>query len=397
MKTEQADVIIVGGGIMGSATAFFLRQRGRSVILLERGLLGQQASGTNFGNVRRQGRFLPQLPLANRSLDIWRRLPQLIGEDVEFLPSGHIRVCYGQERVGVLEDYAQAARAYGLDLELFAGERMRARFPFLGPEVGAASYSPLDGHANPRLAAPAFGRAAARNGAQIFENTEVETIARQGEDFVVSASDGRLFKAPALLVAAGAWADKLCVQFDEPVDLVARGPQMGVTEPVPYGLKTVVGVTSARDEEILYFRQIPRGNIIFGGGGRGPAYPDLRRAYVMPQNTLNQLRQLQRLAPALANLNVIRVWSGIESYMPDDLPVMGPSARVSGLHYAFGFCGHGFQLGPGVGDVMAELIDTGHTTTPIEPFLISRFSKQNAEPAKSTQLERDQILLKLEE
>jgi sarcosine oxidase subunit beta len=151
---------------------------------------------------------------------------------------------------------------------------------------------------------------------------------------------------------------------------------------VPYGLKTVVGVSSPRDEEILYFRQIPRGNIIFGGGGRGPAYPDLRRAYVMPKNTLNQLRQLQRLAPALANLNVIRVWSGVESYMPDDLPVMGPSARVSGLHYAFGFCGHGFQLGPGVGDVMAELIDTGRTTTPIEPFLISRFSKQRPAQAE---------------
>jgi len=265
MKTQQAAVIIVGGGIMGSAAAFFLRQRGRSVILLERGLLGQQASGTNFGNVRRQGRFLPQLPLANRSLDIWRRLPELIGEDVEFLPSGHIRVCYGQDRVGMLEEYAIAARAYGLELEMFAGERMRARFPFLGPEVGAASYSPLDGHANPRLAAPAFGRV----------------------DFLASATDGRLFSAPAMLVAAGAWADKLCQQFGEPVDLVARGPQMGVTEPVPYGLKTVVGVSSPRDEEILYFRQIPRGNIIFGGGGRGPAYPDLRRAYVMPKNTLN--------------------------------------------------------------------------------------------------------------
>lgn len=386
MKARRADVIIVGGGIMGSATAFFLRQRGRSVILLERGLLGQQASGTNFGNVRRQGRFLPQLPLANRSLDIWRRLPELIGEDVEFLASGHIRVCYGQERVGMLEEYARAARTYGLDLELFAGPRMRARFPFLGAEVGAASYSALDGHANPRLAAPAFGRAAARNGAQIFENTEVTTIEKEGGDFLATAADGRAFRAPALLVAAGAWADKLCVQFGEPVDLVARGPQMGVTEPVPYGVKTVVGVSSPRDEEILYFRQIPRGNIIFGGGGRGPAYPDLQRAYVMPKNTLNQLKQLQRVAPALANLHVIRVWSGVESYMPDDLPVMGPSARVSGLHYAFGFCGHGFQLGPGVGDVMAELIATGRSTTPIEPFLIDRFSKQVQVPAALAQV-----------
>jgi sarcosine oxidase subunit beta len=74
------------------------------------------------------------------------------------------------------------------------------------------------------------------------------------------------------------------------------------------------------------------------------------------------------------------VWSGIESYLPDDRPIMGPSAHVSGLYYAFGFCGHGFQLGPGVGDVMSELIDTGTTSTPIEPFHIGRFANAPAAP-----------------
>jgi len=77
-------------------------------------------------------------------------------------------------------------------------------------------------------------------------------------------------------------------------------------------------------------------------------------------------------------LHVLRTWSGVEGYMSDDLPIMGPSAKVSGLYYAFGFCGHGFQLGPGVGDVMAELIATGATTTPIEPFHIRRFAAAGA-------------------
>lgn len=375
-RQYQADVIIVGGGIMGSSAAFFLRQRGRSVILLERGLLGQQASGTNFGNVRRQGRDLRQIPLANRSLEIWRKLPQLIGEDVEFLPSGHMRICYGTERLGMFEEYARHARELGLDLEILSGKQLHQRFPFLGPQVGGGSYSPLDGHANPRLAAPAFGRAAARAGAQIFENTDVTDLSKEGTDFIASASDGRSFRAPAVLIAAGAWANQLSSRFGEPVDLTAHGPQMGVTEPVPYGLNTVIGVSAATDLETLYFRQIPRGNIIFGGGNRGPAYPDLKRAYVRPENTLSQLYQLQRLAPALRQLNLIRVWSGIESYLPDSLPIMGISSKVSGLHYAFGFCGAGFQLGPGVGDVMAELIDTGSTVTPIEAFSMQRFSHE---------------------
>src|SRR5438067_13097509 len=125
MKGPASDVIVVGGGIMGAATAFFLRQRGRSVTLLEQGLVGQQASGTNFGNVRRQGRFLPQLPLANRSRAIWGRLPELLREDAEFLPTGHVRVCFRPEEVGRLETYAQDARPYGLELELLSRNALR--------------------------------------------------------------------------------------------------------------------------------------------------------------------------------------------------------------------------------------------------------------------------------
>lgn len=374
MSAQSADVVIIGGGLMGAATAFFLRRRGVSVILLERGLVGQQASGTNFGNVRRQARFLPQLPLANRAHGIWCRLPELIDDDIEFLPSGHIRIAYTQEQVGVLEKYARDAREYGLDLEMYSGAAMRARYPFLGREVLAASLAPNDGHANPRLAAPAFARAAIRNGAQIFENTEVLAITKDGADFRVSCGDGREFRAPSALIASGAWGDKMSAQFGEPVPMTPRGPQMGVTEPVPYKIMPSVGVATKELHEMLYFRQIKRGNIIFGGCGRGPAYPDLGRAYVLPEHTLTQFGQLKRLAPAVARLNIIRVWSGIEGYMEDNLPVMGTSATEPGLHYAFGFSGHGFQLGPGVGDVMAELISTGATSTPIAPFDIRRFT-----------------------
>jgi sarcosine oxidase subunit beta len=379
MTTQSADVIIVGGGIMGSATAFFLRQRGVSVILLERGLVGQQASGVNFGNVRRQGRFLPQLPLANRSGAIWRKLPELIGEDVEYLQSGHIRVCYSPERIGFLEQHVRDARDYGLELEMVSAAGLRSRFPFFAAEAVAGSYSPEDGHANPRLAAPAFARAAQRKGAQVFENTEIAEIEKNGVDFRATATDGRTFTAPSVLIAAGAWGDKMCAKFGEPVPLIVRGPQMGVTEPVPYTIKPAIGVSSEDPTDSIYFRQVKRGNIVFGGCLRGPAFADARRSYVNPDSTLHQLKQLTRVAPSLAKVSVIRVWSGIESYLPDDIPIMGPSARVPGLHYAFGFCGAGFQLGPGVGDVMAELIHTGSTTTPIEPFLISRFATQ-AEP-----------------
>ncbi|KTC03384.1 MULTISPECIES: NAD(P)/FAD-dependent oxidoreductase [Pseudomonas syringae group] len=378
MTPQKSDVLIIGGGFMGSSSAFFLRQHGRSVTLLERDQIGQYASGVNFGNVRRQGRFLGQLELSNRSWALWKRLPELIGEDLEFIPSGHMRVCYREDEIAELEAYAAAPEARELDLQVIRGKALHERFAFLGPEVKGGSYAPHDGHANPRLAAPAFARAAIRAGARIEERTEVAEVQKVGGDFHVTTTDGQLFVAEQLLITAGAWAAKLAEQFGEPVPLEPNGPQMSVTEPVPYALPTVIGVFTKIKEEVIYFRQIPRGNIIIGGGNRNK--PDManRRAYFKPQSLINQMKQMSRLIPGAEKLNIIRVWSGIESYTPDSLPIMGRSGKVDGLFYAFGFCGHGFQLGPGVGDVMAELISTGSTRTLISPFDIRRFTDPGA-------------------
>lgn len=370
---RQADVLIVGGGLIGASTAFFLRQRGRSVILLERFLVGQQASGVNFGNVRRQGRHLPQLPLANRAREIWGRIPQLTGSDVEFMQVGHIRFAWREEQIPIIEDYASKARDYGLDLEIIGRNQLKQRFPFVGDEAVAGSFSPLDGHANPRLAAPAFARAATANGAGIVENCEVFSLQKVGTDFVAETSQGT-FRAPCALVSSGAWAGRFAEAFGEPVPLKPGGPQMGVTEPAPYFIKPVVGVSTSVPEEVMYLRQIPRGNVIFGGIRRRPSHLDERRGKYDPDNIMDQFAQLTRLVPSLKHLNVIRTWSGVEGYMEDDLPIISPSAKTSGLYYAFGFCGHGFQLGPGVGDTMAELIDRGQTDTPLDDFNVARFA-----------------------
>lgn len=378
---RSADAIVVGGGIMGAATALFLRRRGRSVILVERGLVGQQASGVNFGNVRRQGRHLHQLPLANRSRVIWGRLPELLGEDCEFIPAGQMRVCYNGEQADRVAQYARDAAAYGLDLEILSGDAARARFPYLSGEVVAASYAPEDGSANPRLVAPAFGRAAGRLGATVLENSEVLGLGKAGEDFAVEVTGHGELRAPNLVITAGAWAARMSDQFGETVPLTALGPQMAVTEPLPYRIGPVVSVSTPDSRDIIYLRQVTRGNIVYGGGHRPSACIDTNRAYVLPENTLAQFQRLTRLVPALRGVNIIRVWSGIESYLPDDIPVLGPSSTTSGLYYAFGFCGAGFQLGPGVGDVLAELVDTGATSTPIAPYSIARFQRQSEAPA----------------
>lgn len=371
---QRSDVLIIGGGLMGTTTAFFLRQQhGLSITLLERELIGRQASGTNFGNVRRQGRDLAQLPLANRARAVWGRVKELLGEDLEFKPYGHLRVCYTEKQAAILEQHARDVRPLGLELELFTAEALRKRWGIFSPEVIAGSLSPVDGHANPRLAGPAFGRAASRAGAAIHEHSEVAQIERDGADFVAHTTDGRRFRAAQLLVTSGAWSGQFAASFGEPVPLEARGPQMGVTEPLPYAIGPSIGVSTPIEHEGLYWRQIARGNIVFGGGLKGPALADQIRAYVKPDNVLRQLREMRRFVPAFEQVQLLRVWSGIEGYTADWAPVLGPSARVPGLHYAFGFNGEGFAISPGVGEVMAELLATGQTSTPIAPFSIARF------------------------
>lgn len=381
MSALRADVIIVGGGIMGASSAFFLRERGVSVILLERGLIGQQASGVNFGNTRRMGRPVDELPLANRSREIWLKFKELFDGDAELLLNGHLRVGFTPAHEERMAKYAQDAKDFGLDMQMLSAKALRERFPYLGPELTAGCYAPHDGHANPRLAAPIIGRAAVREGAQVFENTEIVSVEKEGEDFRVTAADGRVFRAPVALITAGAWGNRISTSFGEPVPMIAKVPHMCVTEPVPYAIGPTTGAMADVFEQVVFFRQVARGNIVIGGGGHELADIESRRAYVNPSRTLYKLANAPRVVPAFKNLNIIRVWGGIEGYMQDGRSVMGPSARVPGLYYAFGFSGEGFQLGPGVGDVMAELIHTGRTSTPIEHYHISRFAKLAAQAA----------------
>ena len=151
-----------------------------------------------------------------------------------------------------------------------------------------------------------------------------------------------------------------------------------MTEPVPYFLGPSVQAVDGR----IIVRQVRRGNVIVAGYPRGPSDTIRSRATVDPAKTIATMRTLATTIPRLASASVIRVWSGIEGYLPDMLPVIGPSATTPNLFHAFGFCGHGFQLGPGVGLVLSELIADGATPTPLEPFSIARFEQPVATDEK---------------
>lgn len=369
MTGRTTDVAIVGGGLVGAWTAFFLARRGQRVTVLEKGVVGAQSSGVNFGNLRLQGRFPGQYPLSLRSQALWEEFEALTGEDCEFEQSGHLYLAYDAEEHARLESYARVSESYGLVIERLEPADLRRRWPWLGQQAVAATFSARDATANPRLATPAVMRAAARHGASVRENARVVDIGRSGDGFTLVLANGETLSCGALVNSAGAWALEIAERFGETAPLFPAGPPQFVTEPFPYLIAPSI---QAIDGSVI-FRQIPRGNVILAGYPRTAADPQANRAPVPPAKTLAAMRALARVAPVLAQCHVIRVWSGIEAYLPDMIPVIGPSQTTAGLFHAFGFCGHGFQIGPGVGACLSEMILDGGTQTPLAPFGIGRF------------------------
>lgn len=366
----KADVLVIGGGIVGCSTALHIAGKGQSVILLERDQAGIRASGVNFGGVRQHGRALGEIPLSFRSRAIWADLANLIGTDGEFTVTGHLRLARREADINLLQLHLQAVSLYGLTIEFLDRADLDRRFPWLGPHIIAGTYCATDGQANPRLIAPAFAAAARKAGATIFEGAEIVEAAHDGGLFTVTTRDGRAFEAPVLVNAAGAWANSIAGWFGERVKLVPEVPQVMVTEPAPYRFQPVLGVIGGD----LYFRQIPRGNVIFGGG-QGRANADHTRSKPLPDISAAAAAEAARIVPEIRHLNIIRTWTGVDGDTEDGSPIVGPSTTTPGLFHAFGFCGHGFQLGPGVGAVLAELIVDGRSDTDIHGLGIARFDR----------------------
>ncbi|SMH62249.1 NAD(P)/FAD-dependent oxidoreductase [Azospirillum agricola] len=363
----DCDVAVVGGGIVGGSAALFLRRMGFSVTLLERDWCGAKASGVNFGGVRRQGRPLEQLPLSQRAHAIWGRLPELLGTDAEYVRSGHLKLARSEADLQSLIAYRERSAGFGLGLEIVAGDEFRRRFPALGDRAVGGSLCPEDGHANPRLVSPAFARAAAAAGAVVREQTPLDRVERDGDRFVLLSGEALEVRSRFLLNTAGAWSHRVADSFSEPVPLVSLHPNMAVTEPLPRFLDVNIGVEGGG----VYGRQAPRGNMVVGGG-RGFAL-DADRARPQRDAVLTLMRDAAELFPQIRHAHVIRCWTGVEGYTPDRNPIIGPSRTTPNLFHAFGFSGAGFQIGPAVGEALAELVRDGRSSAPLDAFRIDRF------------------------
>lgn len=371
----EAEVCVVGGGLVGCATALQLAMRRVPCIVLERGLCGGQASGVNYGGVRRQGRSLAELPLADRARRLWGRLARFVDGDCEFRATGHLRLARDAAELAELERWAAEARRFGVVCDILGPDRLAERWPWLGPGLAGGSFCADDGQANPRLATPLFARAARRHGARIIEHRAVLAVERIPSGFHLRGAGDLEVRARILVNATGAWGPGVAALLGEELPGEVIAPNMLVSEPLPYRIEPNLGMAGPG----IYLRQIPSGSVIFGGG-RGTADLETARCRPLLATSLATLEQACRIVPDLMRATIIRTWAGIEGRMPDDLPVIGASATVPGLFHAFGFSGHGFMLAPAVGAVLAELVLDGHSSTSLAGLAPSRFRVGRIEP-----------------
>jgi sarcosine oxidase subunit beta len=367
---KNADVIVIGGGLHGCSVALHLALAKRTVRVLEQSYVGRHASGVNAGGVRRLGRHVAEIPLSMESMALWHRIEELVHDDCGFAISRQIKVAETEVGLKQLQQRAEQVRALGFNHEEIIDQaELRELVPCIAPHCIGGLIVRGDGHADPYRTTLAFKRRAEQLGVIFHENTKVTGLQQQGSAWQINSPQG-VFNAPIIVNCAGAWGATLASWLGETIPLQAAALMLMVTERLQPFLSAVVGAAG----RTLSFKQLANGTVIIGGGHRG-------RANTEDESTLLDFRQLAinartafTLFPHMRKTRIVRAWAGIEGMLPDNLPVIGPSTTAPNIVHAFGFCGHGFQLGPASGKVIAEYITQAQCRLSLDAFRADRFT-----------------------
>jgi sarcosine oxidase subunit beta len=365
----RVDAIVVGGGIHGCSTALHLCLRGLRPVLIEKDYAGRHASGVNAGGVRQLARHVAEIPLSNRSMDIWERIADLVDDDCGFESHGQVLVAEDDGELAACRIRVDDLNARGfVHEELMDAAELRRLVPAVAETCPGGLVSRRDGAANPARTTTAFRRKAERLGALVREGEPARNVRKDAGLWRVDVGT-ETFEAPILVNAAGAWAGRIAAALGEPVPVETVAPMLMITSRVPHFIDPVVILRGRK----LSFKQFANGTVLIGGGHLATPDQDRNETILDWRKLSESARTVFDLFPVMRGATIVRAWAGIEAKTRDDLPVFGPSARHDGLYHQFGFSLHGFQLGPGAGAVMAEIIVDGGTQTRVAELGIGRF------------------------
>jgi glycine/D-amino acid oxidase-like deaminating enzyme len=371
---SDTDVVVVGGGLIGCAVAYYLAGQGVEAVLLERGELNREASGTNAGSFHLQvaihqltglevdsvaERLLPEIRLYVEAAQLWHELEAELGGSLEMHITGGLMVAETDEQFALLNAKQQIEAQAGLETHVLHGEELRRFAPFLAEGLTGATYCPLEGHANPLNAAPLYALRAAQAGAAIRTGaavTAIESLDRGG--FSVTTSRG-VVRAARVVNAAGAWSGELAAMCGLSLPLRREGLHVNVTEPGPRLIKPLVQHIGRR----LTLKQSSNDTFIIGGGWPSRLQPDPARHQTVWESMAGNAAVAVRVVPALAGVRIVRTWAGALAFTDDLSPLVGESRRVSG--YFTCMASTGFTLGPLMARMLAETIANPGQRSPL--------------------------------
>ena len=368
---EKADVVIIGGGVMGCAIAYNLAREGLKPVVIERSDIGGEASGANGGGVRQSARNLKEMPLAIESIQIYGQLHEELGMDLEYVREGNLRLCTSEEELDTMRKSVESQKAANLDLDMLDRKEVLKINPYIGEKVLGASFCPTDGHVNPFLVTYGFFKKAKSLGARIFPHEEVKDIRLQKSRVAAVITDKRSFETDLVVNAAGVAGRKVAnmVGLDLPMKPVFS--EAMISEPYPPLFKQMIGHAKG----LFYGRQTVHGSFFWGGfvGTEQFIHREGKPLFHFIGPAISQM--VIDYFPILKDVNIIRTWSGLIAQMSDAIPVLGFSEEVPGFVFATGFSGHGFGLAPVIGRLIGELIMDCQTSIPITDFCYGRFSR----------------------
>jgi len=378
MELEKADVLIVGGGIMGSSLAYHLAKEKKSVILLEKSHVGAEASGRNGGGVRQQSRDPAELPLAMKSVEMWSGLSEELSYDVEYKRAGNLIVARTPQQLEAFESRVKRERKAGLDVRMVTPDEACRLLPSLNKEdIIGGTYCPTDGTANPIRTTFAFARAAKAAGAKIYTCTEIIGMELAGNVInVVETTRGKMW-GEVVVNAAGPWAPVIGRMIGVDIPIQPKRCQIMVTQQLPDGACTPFSEVSGG---YGWWTQTLHGNVLLGHNSRPVDQYDYGVTF---EAIAFQTHQTVKFLPSFGKVPVIRCYSGITAWTPDAIPIISYLTEVKGFLIDAGYSGHGFCLGPVSGKLVSELILKGKPSLPLDSFDYYRFHKGSIKEAIS--------------
>jgi glycine/D-amino acid oxidase-like deaminating enzyme len=420
---ERADAVVIGGGIVGVFTAYYLSRRGLRVALVEKGLIGAEQSSRNWGWCRQQNRDARELPIATRSLELWDRFAADSGETTGFSRCGLFYLSNDDAELERWARWGEFAKTLGVTTQMLDSAAATRRGAATGRRWKGGVFSPSDGTASPADAAPAVARAILKQGGTIHQMCAVRGLETSGGRVSGVVTEQGVIRTPIAILAAGAWASSFCHQLGisfpvasirssvvalsagaEGVPAALHTAKISITRRADGGYTLAISGRGRVDPTLQQLRFAPqflpmfarRWRSLLPGGLEGlrSGHETLRRWRLDQPTPMERMRILDpapdqatlrlihqralELLPELSKTTVTATWAGYIDSTPDGVPAIGEVTAWPGLILAAGFSGHGFGIGPGAGHLVADLVAGASPIVDPGPYSPSRFATRGA-------------------